>query len=263
MDGVVRLVRSGTTMSGDGTDTSGPPSGDQADGDAESSSDVAFSRSVKAVQEERGSRAAYRRVERGGGFAAEVDDELRDFLSGVDTAFLATASADGQPYIQHRGGPKGFIRALDDHTLAFADFVGNRQYVTTGNLRENDRVCLFLIDYERRRRIKVWGTARVTPATPELVARLVEPTYRARIEQVLVLAVHAWDQNCPQHIPQKIGAPEVARMVGELRTRIADLVGDLYHFGRSVSDLGRACRLMGEGPTTAYTLYFRTRRSRG
>ena len=198
-------------------DTSPPEAG------VEPSSDVAFSASVKQVQEERGSRAAYARVERGGGFPSVVDDDLRAFLSAVDTAFLATASADGQPYIQHRGGFKGFIRALDEHTLAFADFVGNRQYVSTGNLRDNDRVCLFLIDYERRRRIKVWGTARVVPATPELVALLAKPGYRARIEQVMLLTVRAWDVNCPQHIPQKLDAAEVAETVAALKKRIAEL----------------------------------------
>ncbi|MGZ3442066.1 MAG: pyridoxamine 5'-phosphate oxidase family protein, partial [Polyangia bacterium] len=125
------------------------------------SSDIAFSDAVKRVQSERGSRAAYARVERSGGFETGVTDALRGFLAQIDTAFLATASADGQPYIQHRGGPQGFIRALDDRTLAFLDFAGNRQYVSTGNLRENERVCLFLIDYAQRRRIKVWGTARV------------------------------------------------------------------------------------------------------
>src|ERR1700689_677627 len=127
------------------------------------SSDVAFSPSVKRVQEQRGSRDAYARVERRGGFATAVDDELRAFLAQIDTAFLATASADGQPYIQHRGGAKGFIRTIDDHTLGFVDFIGNRQYVSTGNLSENDRVCLFLIDYATRSRVKGWGRAGVVP----------------------------------------------------------------------------------------------------
>lgn len=127
------------------------------------SSDVAFSPAVKQVQHERGSRAAYSRMERDGGFETEVTESLRAFLAQVDTGFLATASAEGQPYIQHRGGPRGFIRALDSHTLGFVDFVGNRQYISTGNLTENARVCLFLIDYARQRRVKVWGTARTVP----------------------------------------------------------------------------------------------------
>lgn len=187
------------------------------------SSDVAFSPTVKTVQAERGSRAAYARVERGGGFETAVTDDLAGFLAAIDTAFLATASADGQPYVQHRGGPPGFIRALDERTLGFLDFTGNRQYVSTGNLRENDRVCLFLIDYARRRRIKVWGTARVVPVTPELAAALALPGYRARVEQAVLVTVTAWDVNCPQHIPQKLDAAEVAGVVEDLRARVAEL----------------------------------------
>ena len=186
-------------------------------------SDVAFSPAVKQAQSERGSRAAYARVESGGGFATAITDELRGFLAQVDTAFLATASAAGQPYVQHRGGARGFIRALDEHTLAFVDFTGNRQYVTTGNLAENDRVCLFLIDYARRRRIKVWGTARIVPVTEELLAALTQPGYRARAEQVVLLTVSAWDVNCPQHIPQKLDAAEIAQVVEGLQARIAEL----------------------------------------
>jgi uncharacterized protein len=191
------------------------------------SSDVAFSPTVKAVQSERGSRAAYARVERGGGFETAVTDDLVGFLAEIDTAFLATASADGQPYVQHRGGPRGFIRGLDDRTLGFLDFAGNRQYVSTGNLRDNDRVCLFLIDYARRRRVKVWGTARTVPATPELLAALALPGSRARVEQVVLITVSAWDVNCPQHIPQKLDAGEVAGLVDGLRERIAALEAEL------------------------------------
>ena len=166
------------------------------------SSDVAFSPSVKAVQTARGSRRAYARVEASGGFETEITPALAAFLADIDTAFLATASAGGQPYVQHRGGPPGFIRALDDHTLAFADYVGNRQYVTTGNLAENDRFCLILIDYENARRVKIWGHARVTN-DPEILARLAE----GKVEQAVILEVSAWDGNCPRHIPRKINAP--------------------------------------------------------
>ena len=187
------------------------------------SSDVAFSPAVKKVQHARRSRAAYARMEKGGGFETTVTDDLRGFLRQIDTAFLATASADGQPYVQHRGGPKGFIRALDDRTLAFVDFVGNRQFVSTGNLSENDRVCLFLIDYAHRRRVKVWGTARTVPATDELIAALAEPGYRMRPEQILLMTVSAWDANCPQHIPQKLDAAEVQGAIEKLQARIAEL----------------------------------------
>jgi hypothetical protein len=168
------------------------------------SSDVAFSDAVKQVQSERGSRAAYARVEARGGFRTEVDDELRAFLETIDTAFLATASADGQPYVQHRGGARGFIHGVDAHTIAFSELDGNRQYITTGNLRENDRVCLFLIDYARRRRVKVWGTARLVDAQ-------------------MRITVTAWDINCPQHIPQKVDAAEAASVIAQLRARIAEL----------------------------------------
>jgi predicted pyridoxine 5'-phosphate oxidase superfamily flavin-nucleotide-binding protein len=186
------------------------------------SSDVAFSPTVKRVQEERGSREVYARMEERGGFRTAIDD-LRAFLAEADTAFLATASADGQPYVQHRGGPKGFLRALDDRTIAFVDFVGNRQYVTTGNLADNDRVCLFVIDYARRRRVKVWGTARVLPATDELIARLAPVGYRATAQQVIAIEVRAWSLNCPQHIPQKLDAAEVAAEIARLEARIAEL----------------------------------------
>jgi predicted pyridoxine 5'-phosphate oxidase superfamily flavin-nucleotide-binding protein len=187
------------------------------------SSDVAFSPSVKQVQTERGSRAAYQRIEAQGGFETEVNEWLRDFLAQVDSAFLATASRDGQPYVQHRGGAKGFLRPLDGHTLAFLDFRGNRQYVTSGNLAENDRVCLLVLDYERRRRVKIWGTARLPPVDDAWLERLSPPGGRAQAEQVLVISVSAWDVNCPQHLPQKLDASEVAEAVARLEQRIAEL----------------------------------------
>jgi hypothetical protein len=149
-------------------------------------SDVAFSESVKRLQTQHGSRAAYAKMERNGGFYSTITDDLRDFLAEIDTAFLATASADGQPYVQHRGGPKGFIRALDDHRLAFVDYRGNRQYITAGNLAENDRVCLFLIDFATQRRVKVWGRARMIDAGGD--------------HRVCEITVSAWDVNCPKHI---------------------------------------------------------------
>jgi uncharacterized protein len=187
------------------------------------SSDVAFSPSVKEVQAERGSRAAYARVERGGGFEVEVTDDLRDFLAAIDTAFLATASADGQPYVQHRGGPRGFLRVLDERTLAFADFRGNRQYISQGNLAENDRAFLFLMDYARRRRIKIWGRARVVEDDPALLERLADPAYEGRPEQAIVFEIEAWNVNCPQHIPQRFDAAQVATAVAALQARIAEL----------------------------------------
>jgi len=182
-----------------------------------------FSDAVKRIQAERGSRAAYAKVEANHGFNVDIDDDLREFLAGIDTAFLATTDASGQPYIQHRGGPKGFIRVLDDHTLAFVDYSGNRQYISTGNLTENDKVCLFLIDYAHRQRVKVWGTARMVPATPELVGQLEPLPRRAKPEQVCLITVTRWDVNCPQHIPVKLDAQDVAVAVDKLQARIAEL----------------------------------------
>jgi predicted pyridoxine 5'-phosphate oxidase superfamily flavin-nucleotide-binding protein len=186
------------------------------------SSNVAFSPAVKRVQTERGSRRAYQRMEASGGFETEVDGRLRSFLAEIDTAFLATAGADGQPYVQHRGGPKGFVRVLDDRTLAIADLPGNQQYVTTGNLLDNDRVCLFLIDYARRRRVKVWGRARIVEATPEMVNLLGKG-----VERALLLTVSAWDVNCPKHIPQKLDAEEVERVLLLRDARIAELEAEI------------------------------------
>lgn len=184
---------------------------------------LAFTPAVRQVQTERGSRDAYARLEARGAQETAITDDLRAFLAQIDTAFLATASADGQPYVQHRGGPRGFLRALDDHTIGFADLRGNRQYITTGNLRDNDRVCLFLIDYAHRQRVKIWGRARAVPATPELLAQLGPLAARARAEQVILIDVAAWDANCPQHIPVKLDAAEVAATIARLEARIAAL----------------------------------------
>ncbi len=187
------------------------------------SSDVAFTPSVKAVQTRRRSRAAYAEMEARGGFRTEITPDLIDFLSEIDTAYLATANAAGRPYAQHRGGPKGFIRQVDERTLGFTDYTGNRQYITTGNLADNSRAFLFLMDYANRRRVKIWGRARVIEDDPALLARLMPGGYRARGEQVILFEVEAWDSNCPQHIPQKLDATDVAGAMAHLQSRIADL----------------------------------------
>jgi predicted pyridoxine 5'-phosphate oxidase superfamily flavin-nucleotide-binding protein len=191
--------------------------------EAKPSSDIAFTASVKAMQSRRGSRNAYARMEARGGFQTKITPELIAFLTEVDTAFLATANAAGQPYVQHRGGPKGFICALDETTLAFADYAGNRQYITLGNLAENDQAFLFLMDYARRRRIKIWGRARIVEADPELISRLMPKDYPARAERAVLFEVKAWDVNCPRHIPQKFDAAEVVEVVAKLRSRIETL----------------------------------------
>ena len=189
-------------------------------------SDVAFSPSVKAMQVLHGSRDAYARLEAKGGFRTGVTSELVAFLGGIDTAFLATAGASGQPYAQHRGGPRGFIRPIDHERVGFADFSGNRQYITTGNLADNDKAFLFLMDYARARRVKLWGTAAMTD-DPALIARLMPETYNARAEQALVFTVTAWDTNCPQHIPRKLDLAEVATALAERDDRIAGLEAEV------------------------------------
>ncbi len=161
-------------------------------------------------------------MEEQGGFRTQVSDDLVAFLATIDTAYLATANAAGQPYAQHRGGPKGFIRVIGPKTLGFADYAGNRQYVTTGNLAKNDKAFLFLMDYAHARRVKIWGRARVTDDAG-LIEKLMPEGYRARPEQAILFEVEAWDINCPQHIPQKLDAAEVAEAVGRLESRIAVL----------------------------------------
>ena len=184
------------------------------------SSAIAFTPAVKAVQSRRRSRAAYAALEADGGFRTSIDETLTAFLAEVDTAYLATANAAGQPYAQHRGGPRGFIQVVDARTLGFVDFAGNRQYITTGNLDENDKAFLFLMDYAHRRRIKVWGRARVVEDDEGLKRRLMPQGYRARPEQVVLFEVEAWDVNCPQHIPQKVDAAEVARVLEAQQVRV-------------------------------------------
>jgi hypothetical protein len=173
------------------------------------STDLAFSASVKAIQTRKGSREAYAKLEQRGGWQTQVTPELAAFLAERDSFYLATASAEGQPYIQHRGGPPGFLKVLGERTLAFADFRGNRQYISQGNLAENPRAFVFLMDYARRRRIKLWGCARVVEDDAELLARLADPAYAGSPEQAIVFELEAWDVNCPQHIRRRFGAAEV------------------------------------------------------
>ena len=190
-------------------------------------SDVAFTEVVKAIQERKGSRAAYQRMESNGSWKQSITAELKSEIEAQTSVFLATANVQGQPYIQHRGGPAGFLRVLDEHTIAFVDFAGNRQYITQGNLEENSKVHLFLIDYANRRRIKIWGTARVIENDEALVGRLMPEDYRARSEQVILFTVTAWDVNCPQHIPQRFEAADVAAALEKRDLRIAELEAEL------------------------------------
>jgi len=191
------------------------------------SSDVAFTPAVKTIQARKGSRRGYAQVEDNGGWRTEVDDNLAAFLADTNSLFLATASADGQPYMQHRGGPKGFVKVLDKQTLAFADYSGNRQYITQGNLAENSKANIFIMDYAHRRRVKLWGTARVVEDDPALLKSLMPAGYKARPEQVIVFTIAAWDTNCPQHIPQKFDAADVAAALAARDARIAKLEAEL------------------------------------
>jgi len=199
------------------------------------SSDVAFTPAVKAVQARKGSRDAYADVEQRGGWRTEIDDNLAAFLAGANSMYFATASASGQPYIQHRGGPKGFIKVLDKNTLAFADYRGNRQYITQGNLSENPRAHIFLMDYAHRRRVKIWGEARVVDDDPALLQSLMPQGYSARPEQVILFRISAWDTNCQQHIPQKFDAADVAAALALRDERIAELEAELAALKRAAS----------------------------
>ena len=184
--------------------------------------DIVFTPAARQEQAKRGSAPGYAR-KIAAGFPDRVTPDLAGFIGQLDTAFLATVSAAGAPYIQHRGGPKGFIKALDDKTLGFADYAGNKQYITISNLAGNNRAYLFLLDFANRQRIKVWGRARVVENDPALMEKLVEPGYRARPERAILFTIEAWDSNCSQHITERYTEAEVAMAVDGLRERIVAL----------------------------------------
>jgi len=209
------------------------------------SSDIAFTPSIKAVQARKGSRQAYRRMEERGSWQARITSELAAFIEAQTSIFLATVSAEGQPYIQHRGGPVGFLRVLDDKTIGFVDYSGNRQYITQGNLSDNPKAHLFLIDYARRRRIKIWGEARIVEGDAELTAKLMPNGYKARPEQVILFTVSAWDANCSQHIPQRFEAADVAAALVERDKRIEMLEEEIKRL--------REGRRAGSGTATVIT----------
>lgn len=194
-------------------------------------SDVAFTPVVKAIQSRKGSRNSYARMEIGGGWATSIPPDLAEFIAAQTSVFLATANAQGQPYIQHRGGPPGFLHVLDEHTIGFADFNGNRQYISSGNLHENPKAHLFLIDYATRQRIKLWGTARVVEDDKALIERLMPVNYKAKSEQAMLFTVNAWDANCPQHIPQRLDADDVAKALQSKDRRIAELEAEIRRLG--------------------------------
>jgi predicted pyridoxine 5'-phosphate oxidase superfamily flavin-nucleotide-binding protein len=189
------------------------------------SSDIGFTPTVKAIQSRKGSRRGYASMEERGGWKSEVTEELVQYIADQRSFFLATSNADGQPYIQHRGGPAGFLKVLDNHHLGFADFRGNRQYISQGNLEDNSKAFIFLIDYVQKTRIKIWGTAKVVEDDPGLVEQLMDydQPYRAAPEQAIIFRVEAWDVNCPQHIPVRIDAEWVKSALEEKEQKIAEL----------------------------------------
>ena len=191
------------------------------------SSDVAFTPAVKAIQSRKGSRRNYAQREEQGAWPAQITPDLKTFIEAQTSVFLATANAEGQPYIQHRGGPAGFLRVINEQTIGFVDFTGNRQYITAGNLADNARAHLFLIDYAHRRRIKIWGTARIVEGDNALTAELMPAAYKARPEQVILFTVSAWDANCPQHIPQRFDAADVSAILAKRDERIAALKAEI------------------------------------
>jgi predicted pyridoxine 5'-phosphate oxidase superfamily flavin-nucleotide-binding protein len=190
-------------------------------------SDVAFTPSVKAVQVRKGSRRSYQRMEGKGSWSTRITPDLGRFIAAQTSVFLATANRDGQPYVQHRGGPPGFLQVLDDKTIGFVDFAGNRQYITLGNLVDNPKAHLFLIDYVHRRRVKIWGEARAVEDDAELVAKLTPEGYTARPERVILFTVAAWDANCPQHIPQRFEAADVAAALADRDQRISAMEAEI------------------------------------
>ena len=190
-------------------------------------SDIAFTDSVKAQQTRMGSRRAYAHMEEGTGWQTRITPVLAEFLAARNSMYLATANAAGQPYIQHRGGPPGFLRVVDEQTFGFADFAGNKQYITLGNIQENTKAHVFLMDYAHRRRIKIWGELSAVEGDAALNARLKPEDYKARVERVMLIKVAAWDVNCPQHIPQKIDAEDVTAALEKRDARIAELEAEL------------------------------------
>lgn len=187
------------------------------------SSDIAFTPAVKSIQTEKGSRNSYSRMEIGGSWETTVTPALAAYLAELDMFYLGTSNAEGQPYIQYRGGPPGFLKVIDEKTLGFADFGGNRQYITLGNLSENPKAFLFLMDYAHSRRIKVWGTAHVVDDDREILEQLRDASYPGKVERAILFKVEAWDVNCPQHIHKRFSQRQVAPVIEQLQQRIKEL----------------------------------------
>lgn len=200
-------------------------------------SDVAFTHAVKAIQDRKGSRDHYARMEEGEGWSTSITPALAAFIAEQSSIYLGTASVDGQPYIQHRGGPPGFLRVVDESTLAFVDFKGNRQYITQGNLTENPRAFIFLMDYAHRRRFKLWGTAWFVEGDAGLVQSLMPDGYRAQPEQVFMFSLSAWDANCPQHIPKRVDLAQLEAVVAAKDRTILELTEQVAQLTRQLQNL--------------------------
>ena len=190
-------------------------------------SDIAYTPVVKAMQTKQGSRPSYARMESGGSWETTVTPELEAFLAELDMFYLGTANAEGQPYIQYRGGSPGFLKTIDQKTLGFVDFGGNRQYITLGNLSDNSKAFIFLMDYAHSRRIKLWGKARVVDDDPALLDRLRDPSYPGKVERAILFEIEAWDVNCPQHIHKRLSQRQVAPVIEQLQAKIAELEAKL------------------------------------
>jgi uncharacterized protein len=190
-------------------------------------SDIAFTPAVKTIQEQKGSRKSYAHMEQSRGWQTKITPDLAEFIADQDMFYLGSASATAQPYIQHRGGPPGFLKILDDQTLAFADFAGNKQYLTLGNLSENPKAFIFLIDYAAARRVKLWGTAKVIENDAPLLKKLADPTYPAHPERAIIFHLEAWDMNCPQHIHLRFSQRQIGPVIEELQNRVRELEAEL------------------------------------
>jgi uncharacterized protein len=198
-------------------------------------SDIAFTPAVKEIQKRKGSRQSYTGMERSHVWRTTVTPDLTEFLADLDMFYLGTANADGQPYIQYRGGSPGFLKVIDEHTLGFADFGGNRQYVTLGNLSENPKAFIFLMDYANSRRVKLWGSARVVEDDPGLLERLRDPNYPGKVERAILFTIAAWDINCPQHIHQRFSQRQIAPVIEKLRERVRELEAELSSRQQSIA----------------------------
>jgi len=197
--------------------------------------DITFTSSVKAAQTRYGSREANSRFELADDLGFGLTEQEVEFIGERDSFYQATVSETGWPYVQHRGGPKGFLKVLDEHTLGFADFRGNRQYLSVGNLNANNRISLILMDYPNRRRLKIWGRVRIVHENedPELIAQLQVPSYRARVERGIVIHIEACEWNCPQHITPRYSKTEVDQLLTPLLEEIQSLKEQLSLFEQS------------------------------